>query len=87
HNLVTDDVFKEVQWAVCRNVLIYFNSALQERVVNLLSRSMERGAYLLLGRSEKILDLAAKHADLEEIDDRVQLYRRAIEPIRSSRDA
>jgi chemotaxis protein methyltransferase CheR len=87
HNLVMDDVFKEVQWAVCRNVLIYFNSELQERVVNLLSRSMERGAYLLLGRSEKIMDVAEKHTELEEIDDRVQLYRRAIGPIRSTRNA
>jgi chemotaxis protein methyltransferase CheR len=87
HNLVMDDVFKEVQWAVCRNVLIYFNSELQERVVNLLSRSMERGAYLLLGRSEKIMDVAEKHTELEEIDDRVQLYRRAIGPIRSTRHA
>lgn len=78
HNLVTDEVFKEVQWVVCRNVLIYFDEALQEKVIHLLARSMERGSYLLLGRSEKVLDMYEKQPYLEEIDDKVQLYRKVI---------
>jgi chemotaxis protein methyltransferase CheR len=78
HNLVEDDVFKEVQFVVCRNVLIYFGDALQERVVNLLNRSLERGGYLLLGRSEKIMDLREKYLDLDESSAAVPLYRKAI---------
>jgi chemotaxis protein methyltransferase CheR len=78
HNLVVDQVFKEMQWVVCRNVLIYFGDALQESVINLLSLSLERGGYLLLGRSEKIFDLSLRHADLEEWGQSLLAYRKKI---------
>jgi chemotaxis protein methyltransferase CheR len=78
HNLVEDEVFKEVQFVVCRNVLIYFGEGLQDRVLSLLTRSLERGGYLLLGRAEKIFDLREKHPELEEIGGNSSLYRKAI---------
>jgi chemotaxis protein methyltransferase CheR len=78
HNLVTDDVFKEMQWVVCRNVLLYFGNALQEQVVNLFTRSLERGGFLLIGRGENILDLPEKHPQLELLDCSLQLYRKRI---------
>lgn len=78
HNLVVDDVFKEMQLVVCRNVLLYFGNSLQEQVVNLLTRSLERGGYLLLGRGENIVDLAEKHPQLELLDCSLQLYRKLI---------
>jgi len=78
HNLVIDDVFKEVQFVVCRNVLIYFGDALQERVLHLLSRSLERGGVLLLGHSERILDINEKYHELEEWHVDSQLYRKVI---------
>jgi chemotaxis protein methyltransferase CheR len=78
HNLVVDEVFKEMQLVVCRNVLLYFGNSLQEHVVNLLTRSLERGGYLLLGRGENIVDLAEKHPQLELLDYSFQLYRKRI---------
>lgn len=78
HNLVVDDVFKEMQLVLCRNVLLYFGHALQEHVVNLLARSLERGGYLLLGRGENIVDLPEKHPQLELLDGSLQLYRKSI---------
>ncbi len=78
HNLVEDEVFKEVQFVVCRNVLIYFGERLQERVLQLFTRSLERGGHLLLGRSERIMDLYEKHPGLEELDGDFQLYRKII---------
>ena len=78
HNLVVDDVFKEMQLVVCRNVLLYFGCVLQEQVVNLLTRSLERGGYLLLGCSENILDLPEKHPQLELLNGSLQLYRKRI---------
>lgn len=56
HNLATDDVFMEAQFIVCRNVLIYFDNTLQTRVLELFSRSLQRGGYLLLGRAESIAE-------------------------------
>lgn len=78
HNLVVDDVFKEMQLVVCRNVLLYFGNALQEHVVMLLTRSLERGGYLLLGHGENIVDLPEKHPQLELLDGSLQLYRKRI---------
>lgn len=78
HNLVEDDVFKEVQFVVCRNVLIYFGEVLQKRVLSLLTRSLERGGYLLLGHYENIVDLRGKHPELEELNNASQLYRKVI---------
>jgi len=78
HNLVADDVFKEMQLVVCRNVLLYFGCALQEHVVLLLTRSLERGGYLLIGRGENIVDLPEKHPQLELLDSSLQLYRKRI---------
>lgn len=78
HNLVVDDVFKEMQLVLCRNVLLYFGNALQDHVLMLLERSLERGGYLLLGRGENIVQLPEKHPQLELLDSSLQLYRKCI---------
>lgn len=78
HNLVVDEVFKEVQLVVCRNVLLYFGNDLQNRVVELFTRSLERGGYLLLGCGENILDVKKEHPELELLDNSLQLYRKTM---------
>jgi chemotaxis protein methyltransferase CheR len=62
HNLVSDSVFNEFQLILCRNVLIYFNSHLQNKVVNLLYDSLSPLGYLALGTKESLLftDLRSK---------------------------
>ncbi|MFC7525931.1 CheR family methyltransferase [Parapedobacter sp. GCM10030251] len=52
HNLVSDGVFNEFQLITCRNVLIYFNAELQERVFNLLYESLALFGFLCLGSKE-----------------------------------
>jgi chemotaxis protein methyltransferase CheR len=54
HNLVTDGEFGEMHLIVCRNVLIYFNRELQQRVVSLFSRSIIRGGFLWIGSKESL---------------------------------
>lgn len=54
HNLVTDSDFTETQMIICRNVLIYFNSTLQNRVHGLFHRSLVNGGILCLGRKEAL---------------------------------
>ena len=54
HNLVTDTVFGEMQMIVCRNVLIYFNRELQNRVIRLFYDSLCRGGILCLGSKESL---------------------------------
>ena len=54
HNLVTDDIFGEMDMIVCRNVLIYFNKNLQNRVLKHFRDSLCDGGYLCLGSKESI---------------------------------
>lgn len=55
HNLVTDSVFAEVHMVICRNVLIYFNKDLQNKVVRLFSESLVKGGFLGLGSKENLM--------------------------------
>lgn len=54
HNLVTDKAFNEFQVVVCRNVLIYFDTELQNQVLELLYNSMAPFGFLCLGSKETI---------------------------------
>lgn len=77
HNLVSDDSFNEFNLIVCRNVMIYFDRELQDRVHDLFYRSLTRSGVLALGRKESIR--FTTHADMyEEIDVAEKLYRRSI---------
>jgi len=75
HNLVQDGVFNEFQVIVCRNVLIYFDRALQNRVHRLFHDSLERFGTLCLGNKESIR--FTEFADgYQELDPDARLYRR-----------
>lgn len=54
HNLLTDNVFNEFQLISCRNVFIYFEAELQEKVLNLFYDSLSPGGFLCLGAKETI---------------------------------
>ncbi|WP_435548707.1 CheR family methyltransferase [Desulfobacterium sp. N47] len=54
HNLVTDGVFGEMNLIMCRNVLIYFDRKLQNRVLNLFCESLCHGGFLCLGSKESL---------------------------------
>lgn len=54
HSLVTDAVFAEVQLVSCRNVLIYFDRAFQDRAVGLFKDSLSRKGFLGLGSKESL---------------------------------
>lgn len=54
HNLVSDSSFNEFDLIVCRNVLIYFDKALQERVLTLFDQSLGPLSYLALGSKETL---------------------------------
>jgi chemotaxis protein methyltransferase CheR len=54
HSLVTDEVFGEMQFISCRNVLIYFDRDLQNRVIGLFDDSLSRKGFLGLGSKETL---------------------------------
>lgn len=54
HNLVSDSSFNSFQLIICRNVLIYFDKGLQERVFRLFDESLENLGFLALGSKETV---------------------------------
>jgi len=54
HSLATDSVFSEVHLVSCRNVLIYFNRALQNRATSLFHDALVRKGFLGLGVKESL---------------------------------
>mgnify|MGYP000144137134 CR=1 FL=1 len=77
HNLVTDGSFNEFNLIFCRNVLIYFNLELQNKVLRLLHNSLAPKGYLVLGNRESMhgSELQDKY-DL--IDEEARVYRKKI---------
>jgi len=76
HNLVTDGVFSEVHLILCRNVLIYFNSALQNRVLELFHSSLLHGGFLALGSKESLHHSACREK-FQELEATWKVYRKA----------
>jgi chemotaxis protein methyltransferase CheR len=75
HNLVTDSSFNHFNVILCRNVLIYFNNTLQDRVQQLFLQSMEMFGILGLGKKETLkFSEVADHYEVVDHEDR--LYRR-----------
>lgn len=54
HSLATDTAFAEVELVSCRNVLIYFEKALQDRAISVLRDSLCRKGFLGLGQKETL---------------------------------
>lgn len=74
HNLATDAAFGEMQFIICRNVLIYFNRELQERVLKLFAGSLARRGFLALGAKETLSPIDAAQR-FETIDPQARLFR------------
>ena len=54
HNLVSDRSFNEFQLILCRNVMIYFEKQLQDRVLHLFDQSLESLGFIALGAKETL---------------------------------
>ena len=77
HNLVTDAPFNEFNLILCRNVLIYFNRPLQDRVHRLLYDSLANFGVLGLGAKET-LSFTPLEDRYEEVVAPHRLYRRVV---------
>ena len=73
HNLTADKSFNEFQVVICRNVLIYFNQDLQNKVINLFYESLCPFGFLGLGNKESLLFTSCRQ-HFEEIDKKERIY-------------
>ncbi len=77
HNLATDGVFGEMNLILCRNVLIYFNRQLQDRVIKLFVNSLCDGGFLCLGSKESVRFSEDSDA-FEDLDMKRKIYRKKL---------
>jgi chemotaxis protein methyltransferase CheR len=75
HNLVSDGSFNEFNVVLCRNVLIYFDDPLRDRVLGLLDQSVVRGGFMAIGRKES-LRFTPLQSRYSELRGEVRVYRR-----------
>ena len=75
HNLVSDRAFNSFNVIVCRNVMIYFDKTLQNRVHQLFYESLDTFGVLALGRKESVA--FTPFADSYEVVDAAErIYRK-----------
>ncbi|TIQ94110.1 MAG: chemotaxis protein CheR [Mesorhizobium sp.] len=68
HSIVRDPPFSRMDMVSCRNLLIYFGSNIQNRVVPIFHYALKPGGYLFLGTSESV----GQHDDLFATVDKKQ---------------
>jgi two-component system CheB/CheR fusion protein len=73
HNLIKDAPFSRIDLLSCRNLLIYLNGDLQDRVIPIFHFSLRAGGYLFLGPAENV----TRYQKLfSPIDRRNRIFRR-----------
>ena len=65
---------RDYHMVVCRNVLIYFDRPMQERLFQMFSDSLAPGGYLVLGKVETLFGVARDRLSI--VDPRERVYRR-----------
>ena len=80
HNLVTDGVFGEMNMVICRNVMIYFDKDLQDKVIKLFYDSLVSGGFLCLGSKES-LRFATLAGKFDITTERQKIYRKKFEAL------
>ena len=74
HNLATDSSFNEFDIIICRNVVIYFDDDLQDKVFGLFYDSLKFGGHLILGDSESLnLKYSSK---FKQSDDNCKIFKK-----------
>lgn len=73
HSLVRDAPFSRIDLVSCRNLLIYLDRELQDRVIPMFHFALSPGGYLFLGTSENV----SRHGRLfAPVDRRARIYQR-----------
>jgi len=73
HNLVKDPPFSKLDLISCRNLMIYLNAGLQDRLAQTFHYALRPGGYLFLGTSESV----SRHSRLFTVlDKKHRLFQR-----------
>ncbi|MGH7527113.1 MAG: CheR family methyltransferase, partial [Gemmatimonadales bacterium] len=73
-NLITDAPFSRLDLIICRNLLIYLEPELQQKVIALFHFALNRNGYLFLGKSETV---GRQLSLFEPLSKKWRIYRRS----------
>ncbi|MEI7638627.1 MAG: chemotaxis protein CheB [Syntrophus sp. (in: bacteria)] len=77
-NLIKDPPFTKLDLLTCRNVLIYMEPALQNKLLKLFNYSLNPGGIMILGTAET---LGNQQEGFEEFDARLKIFKRKVTPL------
>jgi chemotaxis protein methyltransferase CheR len=77
HNLVSDSSFNEFQMILCRNVMIYFNRSLQDKVFNLFDQSLMPAGFFALG-SRETLKFSTLALNYKQLPQKEKIWRKTL---------
>lgn len=77
HNLASDGSFNEFQLIMCRNVMIYFDKPLQDKVLHLFYDSLQPLGYLALG-SKETLKFTELHNKFRQVENKEKIWRKIL---------
>ena len=74
HNMISDPPFSNIDLICCRNVLIYFRHAVQQKVIAAFHFSLKREGVAFFGSSETVGELKSHFRPIEES---LRIFRKA----------
>lgn len=70
-DLINDTAINNIDLILCRNVFIYFTKPLQEQILNKYYLSLKDSGYLVIGKSESIINEARLIFKIVDIENRI----------------
>lgn len=77
HNVIKDPPFTKLDMVFCRNLLIYMETELQKKLMNLFHYSLNAGGVMLLGSAE---NENSQNNQFIPLDAKLKLYKRSVLP-------
>lgn len=78
HDVIKDPPFTKLDFLLCRNLLIYMESDLQKKLMNLFYYSLNPSGIMLLGTAETV---NRQERLFEVVDKKLKIYKRSISPM------
>ncbi len=72
HNVIKNPPFSNMDMVSCRNLLIYFQAAIQKKALSVLHYSLKQDGILVLGTSESV---QSQRQNFSEIDRKWKIYK------------
>ncbi|MFP4448872.1 MAG: chemotaxis protein CheB [Bacteroidales bacterium] len=78
HNVIKDPPFTNLDFLLCRNLLIYMEPELQNKLMNLFQYSLNTGGIMTLGTSENV---HGERGLFTLVDSKLKIYKRTAAPV------